>query len=233
MASVDSKTSKILVVAAHSDDEVLGCGGTIAKHVGQGDDVAILYMTDGVGSRNSSQHEKVERAEACRRALQILGPSTFRNFDFPDNAMDRVPLIDVVRELESFCREWGIPDRVYTHHAGDLNIDHRLTHQATLTCFRPQPLSAGKPRDILSFEVPSSTGWAGSGPDAVFQPNLYIDITAELDTKTKALRAYQTEMREWPHPRSIEAVVHLARYRGSSVGLAAAEAFLIERMIEI
>lgn len=221
---------KILVVAAHSDDETLGCGGSIARHVAEGDEVAVLFMTDGVGSRlRTAESAADERHTASGRALGILGCRTYERFDFPDNALDSVPLLSIAQAIEKFCSTWGQPDVVYTHHPADLNIDHRLTHAATMVCFRPQPQGRGKPHVILSFEVPSSTGWHGSV--STFQPNFHQDVTKFLRAKVSALEAYSEEMRPWPHARSIPAVEALARYRGSTVGCDAAEAFTIERMI--
>lgn len=221
---------KILVVAAHSDDEVLGCGGSIARHASEGDEVAVLFMTDGVGSRQEAgAQEAHSREQASRRALEILGCRKFQRFDFPDNALDSVPLLSIARVIENFCQDWGQPSVVYTHHPGDLNIDHRITHAASMVCFRPQPQAKGNPRLILSFEVASSTGWFGSL--STFQPNCYRDITPFLDVKTEALQAYEQELRPWPHARSIRALQALAHTRGSTVGVEAAEAFVIERMI--
>lgn len=221
---------KILIIAAHSDDEALGCGGSIAKHCAAGDDVAVIFMTDGVGSRQGSgDAESLHRNDASRRALEILGCTNFERFDFPDNAMDRVSLLAITKKIEEFCDGWGTPSTVYTHHPQDLNIDHRIVHSAALTAFRPQPSASEQPRTILSFEVPSSTGWFGSAP--VFQPNYFSDITPYLQTKLLALEAYSEEMRPWPHARSLRAVEALAHTRGSTVGVEAAEAFVVERII--
>jgi LmbE family N-acetylglucosaminyl deacetylase len=221
---------KILVVAAHSDDETLGCGGSIARHVAEGDDVAVLFMTDGVGSRLQKDDSAADdRTASSRKALSILGCRTFERFDFPDNALDSVPLLLIAQAIEKFCSAWGQPDVVYTHHPADLNIDHRLTHAATMVCLRPQTQAMGKPRIILSFEVPSSTGWNGSL--STFQPNFHQDIAKFLSAKLSALDAYSEEMRPWPHARSIQALEALARFRGATVGCEAAEAFIIERMI--
>jgi len=221
---------KILVIAAHSDDEALGCGGSIAKHCAKGHDVAVLFMTDGVGSRQGTgDAEARQRNDASKRALEILGCTTFERFDFPDNALDSVPLLTVTKKIEEFCNGWGIPSTVYTHHPQDLNIDHRIVHSATLVAFRPQPSASRLPGTILSFEVPSSTGWFGSAP--AFQPNYFSDITSHLSTKLLALEAYSEEMRPWPHARSLRAVEALAHTRGSAVGVEAAEAFVVERII--
>lgn len=223
---------KILVVAAHSDDEALGCGGAIAAHAARGDDVAVLFMTDGVASRHGvGLSEANARRAASEEALRILGCKHHRRFDFPDNALDRVALLEVTQAIEGFCGEWGMPVAVYTHHAGDLNIDHRIVNSATHVCFRPQPHAAGLPRMILSFEVSSSTGWLGTSHNTPFIPNCYKDITGHLDQKIAALQAYHEEMRPWPHARSVPAIEALARMRGSTIGVEAAEAFVIERLI--
>lgn len=224
-------SKNILIVAAHADDEALGCGGTIARHMDAGDRVSILFLTNGVGSRpDANQTDAQRRRSAMNHALEILGVTDHRCLDFPDNAMDTVPLLDVVRALDDHVAATACPDVIYTHHAGDLNIDHQLAHRAVMTRFRPQD-ACGTPHLIASFEVPSSTGWFGSSAARAFTPNLFIDISMTLERKQQALEAYAEEMRPWPHARSIEAVVHLARIRGSTVGIEAAEAFVVERMI--
>lgn len=223
---------KILVIAAHADDEALGCGGAMARHARNGDDVAVLFMTDGVRSRTGSGQVEAEvRGTAMKNALNVLGVQSHRLLSFPDNSMDTVPLLSVCKGIESFCDHWGTPEIVYTHHDSDLNVDHRITRTAALTCFRPQPSMAGLPFRILSFEVLSSTNWFGHTWNP-FQPTYFVDITMTLETKLDALRAYAEEMRPWPHARSLASVEHLAHYRGSQVGLQAAEAFVVERMID-
>lgn len=222
---------KVLVVAAHSDDEALGCGGTISQHSQNGDDVYAIFMTDGVGARDSAGADEITlRKRALADAASILGIKKYKSEQFPDNAIDSVPLREIAKTIENCVKTWGMPDIVYTHFAYDLNIDHRLTFNAVMTCFRPQPHCEGKPQKILAFEVPSSSGWLGT-ERSTFAPNYFVNITSTLDQKIKALNAYSAEMRGWPHARSIEAVVHLARFRGSSVGVSAAEAFQLVRCI--
>jgi len=223
---------KVLVVAAHADDEALGCGATLAAHTDDGDEVAALFMTNGVGSRPSAGTGDIQKRRiAMKQAMDILGVRRHQLQDFPDNALDTVPLLAIVKAIESFCRDWGQPHIVYTHYHGDLNVDHQLAHRATMTCFRPQAQTATHPSMILSFEVLSSTGWLGSAAAVGFQPNYFRDITKTLERKLEALRAYAQEMRPWPHARSLKAVEHLARYRGASVGLDAAEGFMVERIV--
>jgi len=221
-------SKKILVVAAHADDEVLGCGGTIARHVAEGDAVHVIFMADGVGSRGDEQIAEFEaRNQARDAALKTLGVIECHALDFPDNRMDSVPLLDVVQALDPIVRKIQ-PERVYTHHHGDLNVDHRVTHQAVLTACRPLPGSSL--REILAFEVMSSTEWATPG-FAPFILNAFVDISAYLPKKLEALAAYELEMRPTPHSRSVGHIEALARHRGNSVGVDAAEAFELCRSI--
>ncbi|WP_417547464.1 PIG-L deacetylase family protein [Marinobacter segnicrescens] len=218
----------VLVVAAHTDDEALGCGGTIAKHVERGDTVFAVFLADGVSSRPDAREQELSaRIAAADQAHKILGLKDSFMLGFPDNRLDTVPLLGIVQKLEQVVDEVQ-PQVVYTHHNGDLNIDHRITHQAALTACRPIP---GSPvREIYSFEVPSATEWntPSSNP---FIPNIFVDISKHLGTKMSALAAYELEMREAPHSRSLLNLRRLAELRGSSVGLAAAEAMMAIRVI--
>lgn len=217
----------ILVVAAHTDDEAMGCGGTIARHVAEGDQVHLLFMTDGVGSREVVAKEATERLTAAHQAAKVLGVSSFVNLSFPDNRMDSVALLDIVKEVEAKITEIQ-PEVIYTHHLGDLNIDHQITHKAVLTACRPQPNFCVK--TIYAFEVLSSTEW--QTPNYIpFTPNVFIDITDYLATKIQALKAYQEEMREAPHSRSLQHLELLTKHRGYTVGVTAAEAFMLIRAL--
>lgn len=218
----------VLVVAAHSDDEVLGCGGTIARHVAEGDVVHVVILADGVSSRKDLLAEELPlRLSAAEQSRQILGVNKLHYLALPDNRLDGMPLIDVIQPLEKIISE-VLPEIIYTHHHGDLNIDHRITHQAVLTACRPMPGSSV--REIYAFEVMSSTEWATPTVDP-FVPNHYVDISVQLSKKLEALVAYEMEMREAPHSRNVEHLVHLARHRGHSMGMAAAEAFVTIRTI--
>lgn len=219
----------ILVIAAHPDDEVLGCGGTIARHVAEGDLVQIVFMTDGVAARGFDYSSQLRgRKQSRDDALDALGVAASYALDFPDNGMDNVPLLEVVKALETIIEEVK-PERVYTHHHGDLNIDHRVTHQATMTACRPIP--GCTVREILAFEVLSSTEWNTAGV-ASFEPNLFVDISNYLPKKLEALAAYDVEMRPAPHSRSVAHIDTLAKHRGYTVGLTAAEAFEVIRVLE-
>ena len=219
---------RVLVVAAHADDEVLGCGGTIAKHDGCGDHVSIVFMADGVSSRTYVADGELKlRNSAADAAAAILGIKEIIHLGLPDNRMDSLPLLEIVQKLEPVIEKL-MPDVVYTHHYGDLNIDHRVTCQAVMTACRPIPGASIK--EIYSFEVMSSTEWAVPAMEP-FLPNCYVDITEVLSRKMAALKAYSLEMREYPHSRSEEHLEYLAKYRGGCVGVEAAEAFSTIRLI--
>lgn len=223
----------IAIIAAHPDDEVLGCGGTAIAHARRGDAVHILILAEGLTSRDERRDAQARAAElaawrdTARRAGALLGAQSVAFAGLPDNRMDGLELLDIVKRVEAFLAPLK-PHRIYTHHGGDLNIDHRLTHQAVLTAARPQ--GPGSPA-LLFFEVPSSTEWATPGTFAPFLPNWHQDISTALEAKLAALAVYADELRPWPHPRSIEAVRDLARVRGAQVGLPAAEAFVLGRMV--
>ena len=225
-------TERVLVIAAHPDDEVLGCGGAVAKLADSGTQAHIAFLADGVSARDvdhtSRQPELNSRREAARQACDTLGAVSVTFDDLPDNRLDTVALLDIVRPIESLIAEHR-PDTIFTHHAGDLNIDHRRVHQAVMTACRPQ---LGHPvRTLLFFEVPSSTEWQSPGPAPVFTPNWFVDISASLERKLTALDAYATELRPWPHPRSRQGVEYLARWRGATIGVDAAEAFMLGRRL--
>lgn len=222
---------KVLVVAAHPDDEVLGCGATIAAHARRGDEVRVLLLAEGITSRGHGSTRAQAAAlarlhRAAAKANRILGVRKLVMQKFPDNAMDTVPLLEVVRAVESMIAAFPA-EVVYTHHAGDLNVDHRIACQAVNTACRPIP---GHPvRTLLYFEVPSSTEWQPPAAGLPFTPNWYHEVSATLPRKLEALRAYQSEMRPWPHARSLDAVRALARVRGATLGVEAAEAFMLGR----
>ena len=220
--------TNILIVVAHADDESLGCGGTIARHVDEGDNVAIIFMTNGVSSRIEIDSGDIEsRQSTMMLAMKNLGVNNITCFDFPDNKMDSVPLLDVTKSIENIIDTFQ-PTIVYTHFAHDLNIDHRITHQAVMTACRPQKQSSIS--KIFSFEVLSSTEWNSPSVES-FSPQYFVDINKYWDKKLQALNCYKEELRVFPHSRSIECIEALAIYRGCTNGMKKAEAFHIERII--
>jgi LmbE family N-acetylglucosaminyl deacetylase len=221
-------SKSVLVVAAHADDEALGCGGTIARHATSGDQVHVVFVADGVMSRlNAGTDELARRQKATEQACEILGIRSTTFLGLPDNRLDSLSLLDIVQPLEAIIARLA-PELVYTHHYGDLNIDHRQTHHAVMTACRPLPDTTV--REILAFEVMSSTEWSSLGL-APFLPNLFVDIGAQLDTKMRALEAYGLEMRAPPHSRSLMHLRYLAQHHGCCVGVDAAEAFMVMRAI--
>lgn len=223
-----------LVIAAHPDDEVLGCGATVARLVDEGWAVQVVIVAEGATSRNimrdPAMHEQElsELARCAEVANGILGVASVKLLSLPDNRMDGLELLDVVKIVEAEI-ERHQPDMVLTHHAGDVNVDHRVLHDAVITACRPQP--AHSVRTLLFFEVPSSTEWRPAASGMQFTPNYFFDVSNFLDRKLAALNAYAAEMRVFPHPRSIKAVEHLAGWRGATIGCAAAEAFMLGRAI--
>lgn len=224
----------VLVVAAHPDDEVLGCGGTIARMAYDGRSVHVLLLADGENSRASADGSGVAvgavtaRNAAAEKACQILGCASVECLNMPDNRMDTLALIDIVKEIEARITHYA-PRTVMTHHGNDVNVDHRVVHEAVIVACRPIP---GHPvEELLFFEVMSSSEWRPPGSGYGFEPNYFVDISATLALKNLALDAYSSEMREYPHPRSKLAIKSLARWRGATVGATAAEAFLMGRKI--
>ncbi|MDO8881038.1 MAG: PIG-L deacetylase family protein [Coriobacteriia bacterium] len=219
---------RVLVVAAHPDDEVLGCGGTIARHARDGDDVHIVIVAEGATSREGHAHDATTALRAAaNQAARLLGASAVHLLGMPDNRLDSVPLLDIIKLIEPIFVNLQ-PRVVYTHHPADLNVDHTVVHRATATLARPLPGSSVE--CLLQFEVASSTGWA-SPSAGLFVPNWFVDIEQFVDIKRQALEVYADEMRAYPHARSAAALDALGHWRGASVGLPAAEAFELQRRV--
>lgn len=213
--------NRILVLAAHPDDETLGCGSTIAKLSAEGNRISLITFTDGVGAR---QDGSVGRNDRLNGVCEDLGISSYHCGTFPDNKMDTVPMLEICKFIENNLD--FSPDVIFTHHPGCLNIDHAIVSRATLTVFRPQN---GKKQEIYSYYVPSSTDY---NPLANFVGNTYFDVSGYVNQKMYALQNYyEEEMREYPHSRSCENIINLMRVWGSEVGLEYAEKFQLLRKI--
>jgi len=216
---------KALVVAAHPDDEILGCGGTIHRLSSSGAEVVIAILADGEGSRESENPDSriAAREKQAAKAAAILGANKPQLLNLADQRLDTCPLLEIIQSVEDIVGRVK-PDIVLTHHGHDLNADHRICHQAVVTACRPLPGSAF--RGIYAFEILSSTDFAfGKGSEG-FQPSCFVDITQSFSAKIEALKCYEREMRPAPHPRSYDLVDCLARLRGSTVGIDHAEAFV-------
>ena len=217
----------ILCVAAHPDDEVLGCGGTLARAAREGHVVSIVIVGEGVTSRHSRREDADPLAlQALRRsaeaAADVLGAKEVVLLGLPDNRFDGLPLLDIVHPLEELMARFR-PALIYTHSAGDLNIDHAIVNRAVATASRPLPASLVQ--EVLAFEIASSTEWGFHGKANRFDPRIFVDVSGTLETKLDALQCYADEVRAFPHPRSREALMALAHWRGSTAGVPAAEAF--------
>jgi len=220
----------VLCIVAHPDDEVLGVGGTLARHAAAGDDVHVCILSDGVTSRyddddDAASAEIERRRERAERAAEILGASVSLH-GFPDNSFDTAPLLDVVQTVEDEIAEHD-PETVYTHHHGDLNVDHELTCRAVTTATRP--LQDSGVERVLAFETLSATEWSVPSADNAFQPQHFVTVVDHLDAKLDALRCYEDELREPPHPRNVETVRRNAQVWGAKVGVGAAEPFEVIR----
>jgi LmbE family N-acetylglucosaminyl deacetylase len=223
----------VLVVAAHPDDEILGCGGTVARLAREGREVRIAILAEGMSSRYAHREDADPQQlrqlhVQAQQAADKVGAKELVLCKLPDNRLDTVPLLDVVKAVEDLIARFR-PEVVYTHHPGDLNIDHGVVHRAVLTATRP--VNGQCVRDVYAFEVPSSTEWAFQRIEPPFRPNVFVDIADSLETKIAAMDCYDTEIRKFPHPRSAEALRAIATRWGSVAGLHAAEAFELIRSI--
>ncbi len=221
------KNKKILIVAAHPDDEILGCGGAISKLKIE-NQIEVIFMTNGVSSRGKNIIQIKNRRKACLNLFKYLSLPKPINFNFPDNQMDKVPLLKIVKKIEKKINTYN-PDTIITHYSHCLNIDHRITFEAVITACRP--IKGISVKKILSFEIPSSTDWAlFKGKN--FQPNYFIDISKHLKSKINMIKFYKEELRKYPHSRSIHAIKSLASIRGISCGVKYAEGFYLNRLVD-
>jgi len=218
----------VLVVAAHPDDEVLGSGGAMARFAAEGCEVYTLILGEGITSRDKERGSTIrenkitELKKQAENANNILGVKKVYAFDFPDNRFDSVPLLDIIKTIEKIKGDVQ-PDCVFTHHQGDLNIDHQITFKAVVTACRPVKDESVK--EIYSFEIPSSTEWNAPSSLTYFMPDYFVDVSKNLKVKINALKEYETELREFSHPRSLKAVELNAKQWGVKMGFEAAEAF--------
>ncbi|WP_161594703.1 UDP-4-amino-4,6-dideoxy-N-acetyl-beta-L-altrosamine N-acetyltransferase [Helicobacter sp. MIT 11-5569] len=215
---------RILIVAAHPDDEVLGCFGSVARFIKQGAEAYTLILGEGKTSRGTTSKEELEilnqEFELANKSIGIK--KVFREY-FPDNCFDSVSLLDIVKAVEKI-KNIVKPNIIFTHFENDLNIDHKITYQAVLTATRPLPNECVK--QIYSFEILSSTEWNFG---VSFGGNVFFDISETIEDKIKAMRYYQSELCEYPHPRSLKGIEIQARLQGMRVGMEYAESFILVR----
>ncbi len=230
------KNKKILLVVAHPDDEILGVGATMNKLIHENNcSVRVIILGEGLTSRSNQRNPKEweDRLEIHKKniysAQEVIGFNSVSIYDFPDNRFDSVALLDIVKVIEKEKLEFQ-PEIIFTHHCGDLNIDHQKTFEAVITATRP--LKEEIVKSIITFETPSSSEWNFGSKFTMFSPNIWIKISEiNLKAKQKAMAYYEFEIRDYPHPRSMIALERLAEKRGIEVGLGLAEAFSLVRNI--
>ena len=223
---------KVLTIAAHPDDELLGCAGTVNRMVNNGCDAWALILSTGINSRSAageSNEDEINRLRInARKSANIIGYKDifFENYD--DNRMDNYNLLDIIKTIESYVKKLK-PQLIFTHHPSDVNIDHGIVNRAVITATRPIKDTVVK--KIYTFETLSSTEWAFGQLGDDFSPDTFVDIKENLSIKTTAFQQYDSEVCDYPHPRSLEMIKILAQMRGSAVGLDYAEAFRLVREI--
>lgn len=230
------QNKRIMIVVAHPDDEILGIGATMHKMIKEQKVMThVVILGEGITSRSDQRDaEKWEKELSIHKAnilaaQKVIGYHTVSIYDFPDNRFDSVPLLDIIKIVEHEKENFN-PDIIFTHHGGDLNVDHQLTFKAVITATRP--MEGEHTKTIITFETPSGTEWQASSSPFLFTPNLYVRVS-ENDVKCKndAMEKYQFEKRAFPHPRSTESLIIKAQNRGVEVGTAYAEAFCVIRSI--
>ena len=224
----------VLVLAAHPDDEVLGCGGTITRLAADGHEVHIAILGEGITSRYDERDDAPSdllqaHRDRSHRAGALLGAHKVQLFGLPDNQFDTVPMLEVAKLVEGLIDDIQ-PTVVFTQHGGDLNVDHVVTFRAAMTATRP--MEGGVVKRLYGYEVGSSTEWAFGQFSPAFRPNVFVDITDGLERKVDAMQVYESETRAFPHPRAPEAIRATAQRWGSVAGLHAAEAFELIRSVD-
>ena len=218
--------NRILVLCAHPDDETLGLGGTLSLKSKNGNQIFVLFFTDGESSRNKTTKDIILRQKQARNACKILGIKKVKFLNYPDEKLDTFSTLEIAKEIENAIKEWK-PSEIFTHYWGDLNQDHRKIFEATKIAVRPQPASLIK--KVICYETPSSTDW-GRFPES-FTPNLFINIDKTIKTKISAFKKYKNEIHRFPHPRSSDSIVIRSKYWGSTIGNMNSEAFILLREI--
>tara|TARA_B110000444_G_C18702892_1_gene529842 strand:- start:252 stop:941 length:690 start_codon:yes stop_codon:yes gene_type:complete len=221
---------RVLIIVAHTDDESFGCGGFIKKLSLNKNNVKAISFTNGIGARSNQKLRSIqERKNSSINAAKILGFKWLAQYDYPDNELDKISLLEITKIIENHKKKFK-PQIVLTHNFSDLNIDHRKIAEATLTAFRPEPKE--KLEQLITFEVPSSTDFRLLRNKKNFMPNYFVDIEKSITTKIKAINCYKKELKPYPHSRSILGIKNLNKLRGNQSGLKYSEAFEIIRKID-
>ena len=224
------------MVVAHPDDELLGLGATMNKLATDHNcTIRVVILGEGITSRadkrdpSAWEKELKMHRENIKTAISHIGYESVGIYDFPDNRFDSVDLLDIIKTIEDEVKNF-VPEVIFTHHGGDVNIDHQRTFEAVITAIRP--MQHQEVKTIITFETPSGTEWRASSDPKHFIPNMFVEVSQEnVNAKIKGMESYQFEKREFPHPRSPKALTILAQQRGIIVGKEFAEAFMIIRTI--
>lgn len=231
------RNKKIMIVVAHPDDELLGLGATMHKLIDEYDvQTHVVILGEGITSRGNKRDPVLWNKELkihkqnIKDAQAAIGYHSVNTYDFPDNRFDTVALLDLIKVIEKEKKQFQ-PEIIFTHHGGDLNIDHQRTFEAVMTATRPMKDEVVK--TIITFETPSGTEWQASSDPRRFVPNLFIEVSEkDVEAKIKGMESYEFEKREWPHPRSGEALKSIAKERGCRIGRNYAENFQVLRLIQ-
>lgn len=216
------KNKDILVIAAHPDDEILGLGGTLRRHINKGEKVSVLIFCEAETIRYKDKN--VQLKKMAEEAGKVIGFNSINFLDFPDQHLDKFSLVDIIKPIEEAVKNLK-PSIVYTHFYGDINRDHKILAEATIVALRP---FKNLVENIISYETPSSTEWQ---IPYNFSPNYFVDITNTIEVKLKAMEFYKSEVYKPPHPRSLESLEARASYWGTFSNMKFAEAFLIYRKL--
>lgn len=219
---------KILIIAPHPDDEILGCGGVIAKYIKEGNEVKVMVMTKGTDDLYSEKAIDEVRQEALN-SHNYLGVSETVFCDFPAPVLDQVPSYKISMEISRVIRSYG-PQIVYIPHRGDIHKDHRMIFESALVSMRP--INDCSVREIYAYETLSETEWAAPFGDDVFIPNVFVDIGNFLELKKEAMKYFKSQLKSFPSSRSLIAIDSLAKFRGATINVEAAEAFMLIRKID-
>lgn len=230
------RNKRVLVVVAHPDDELLGNGATMNRLINDfGCTIRAVILGEGITSRSDNrdlakwEYELAIHKKNIENARQAIGYESVGVYDFPDNRFDTVALLEIIKVVEKEKSQFQ-PDVIFTHHGGDVNIDHQRTFESVITACRPMEHETVK--TIITFETPSGTEWRANTDPRHFLPNFFVCVSkSNLDSKIKGMESYEFEKRVYPHPRSPEALQIQAKRWGVVVGAEYAEAFCLVRSI--
>jgi LmbE family N-acetylglucosaminyl deacetylase len=215
-------SNNVLVIGAHPDDEILGCGGTTALHANNGDNVMNVIVCEGESIRY--KNEDINQRKSAFEAAEALGVQNVEFLNFPDQKLDTFTLTDIITPLERIINEFK-PNIIYTQYGGDINRDHELLFKAVLVATRPMEKFI---KNIYAFDTASSTEW---GFPRNFEPDTWVDISSTLNKKLEAMKCYESEIREYPHPRSLKSLKYRAKAWGNQSLMDAAEVFMTIRKV--